>query len=120
MKRRINDFRFFANTFPIVRIMKNPQCVLFYTQYQYSVKACFKLIFNLLFILFFSSCKKENIANKLAGKWQIQQVYNGYINGGDFKWSTIRDEYKSSLNLNSDGTFIEDLLNNWSPYQCSG
>ena len=78
------------------------------------------LLSGLLFILFFSSCKKENISNNLVGSWQIQQVYKGYVNGGDFKWSAVPNEYKSSITFSSDGSYNEILPGNWSPNQCSG
>ena len=50
----------------------------------------------------------------------MQQVYNGYANGGDFKWSAIPDEYTFSLAFNRDGSFSESLPVSWFPNQCSG
>jgi hypothetical protein len=84
------------------------------------VKPYSKLLFGLSFILFVFSCKKENISNNLVGRWQIQEVYNGYVNGGDFKWSAVPNEFKSSITFSSDGSFSQILPGTWSPNQCSG
>ena len=84
------------------------------------MKTFSKLLFGLSFILFFSSCKKESIPNNLVGTWQIQQVFNGYVNGGDFKWSAVPNEYKSSITFSHDGSFSENRPVNWAPNQCSG
>lgn len=92
----------------------------FYRQLQYPVKTYSTFLFGLSFILFLSSCKKENQPNNLVGSWEIQQVYNGYVNGGDFQWSAVLNEYKSSITFNSDGSYSEDLPGNWSPNQCTG
>ena len=79
------------------------------------MKTYIKPLLGLSIILFLSSCKKEITANKLVGRWQIQQVYNGYAIGGDFKWSTIPNEYKSSIAFNRDGSFTESLPISRSP-----
>ena len=84
------------------------------------MKTYSKLLLSLSFIFFFSSCRKENVTNKLVGSWQILQVYNGYTMGGDFKWSTVPKEYKSSIAFNRDGSFSESLPGSWSSNQCTG
>lgn len=74
----------------------------------------------LLLLLFFTSCKKENLSGKIVGKWQIREVFNGYANGGDFQWSAVPAQYQTSLEFNASGGFIETYPAGWMPGQCTG
>ncbi len=74
----------------------------------------------LLLGLSFTSCKKENFNEKIIGKWQIQEVFNGYSNGGDFRWSTVPSQYKNSLEFNANGGFKEVRATGNLPVQCTG
>jgi hypothetical protein len=75
---------------------------------------------TLLIALSFTSCKKENFSERIVGKWQIQEVFNGYSNGGDFRWSTVPSQYQSSLEFNANGGFKEVRATGFLPAQCTG
>jgi hypothetical protein len=84
------------------------------------MKPSSKLYYTLPIVLLFFSCKKDNISDKLIGRWQIQQVYYGYTNGGDFRWHTTREEDKSILTFRADGSYNQNVLNLGTLYECSG
>ena len=41
------------------------------------------LIFLLLIALTITSCKKDSGSN-ITGKWKLTEIFNGYVNGGNF------------------------------------
>jgi hypothetical protein len=54
----------------------------------------------------FYSCKKDNEVH-ITGKWISQEYYNGYVDGGDFTWHSIDDQYKRTIEFTSDGRYFE-------------
>lgn len=75
---------------------------------------------TLLLAVLFTSCKKESVSERIVGKWRIQEVFHGYFNGGDFRWSTVPTLYQSSLEFNASGGFKEVRPAGWQPAQCTG
>ena len=71
------------------------------------MKTVHSLILTSLIALFLSSCTKESFEEKIVGKWQIQEVYNGYANGGNFQWTAVPDQYRSVMEFHDNGTFAE-------------
>lgn len=74
---------------------------------------------TILLALILISCKKENVSEIIVGKWQIQEVFNGYSNGGDFRWSTVPGQFQSSLEFNASGGFKEVRAGSM-PVLCTG
>jgi hypothetical protein len=75
----------------------------------------------LLFSLLLStaiSCKKEDLNDSIIGKWTIYEQYNGYLNGGDFKWHEVPGTNKWSIEFDASGNCIEIKSGTFTP--CSG
>jgi hypothetical protein len=72
-----------------------------------------------LILFFFTSCSKEILPDPIIGKWQIQEVYNGYTNGGNFQWQSVPEQQKISISFYNDGSFIENRPSAL-PSQCNG
>ena len=67
------------------------------------ILACF------FFPIIFYSCKKDKELS-ISGKWIAQEYYNGYVDGGDFKWHLFDDQYKHPIEFTSDGYYIDGSL----------
>ena len=67
------------------------------------MKAVRFILFCFSSLLFFS-CKKEYDPG-ITGKWVSQKIYPGYVDGGDFKWHSIEDQYKDTLDLAANGSY---------------
>jgi hypothetical protein len=65
--------------------------------------------------ILFSSCKKDNQLS-ITGKWITQEYYNGYGDGGDFKWHAFDDQYKDTIEFTSDGHYLQGTY----PGSCNG
>ena len=72
------------------------------------MKAVILLFISIISPFLFSSCKKDVDLN-ITGKWIIQETFNGFGDGGDFKWHTIPDQYKRVLEFTSDGYYNEGI-----------
>ena len=71
------------------------------------MKTVHSILLTSLLALSLSSCTKESFDEKIVGKWQIQEVYNGYANGGNFQWTAVPDQYRSIMEFHDNGTFTE-------------
>lgn len=73
-------------------------------------------------VLFLSSCaKKDGVVNDgLIGKWQLTEVYDGYFNGGGFKWNPIPSEDSHTLQFEVNGEFTQEYFNRGSNQICFG
>lgn len=71
------------------------------------MKTFFFLLSSLSILTALSSCKKTNgIGNSgIVGKWQLQSVFNGYANGGNFEWNDVPFEYSDILTFTKDGLY---------------
>ena len=66
-----------------------------------------RLILACFFLpIIFSSCKKDHELS-IIGKWINQETFAGYGDGGDFKWHSIPDQYKRTIEITSEGYYIE-------------
>lgn len=50
--------------------------------------------FVISFVFIVASCKKNKAnINSLVGEWNLEQIFLGYTNGGDFIWKKSPEEY---------------------------
>ena len=84
------------------------------------MKTVYSILLASLFTLLFTSCTKESFDEKIVGKWQIQEVYNGYTNGGNFQWTTVPDLNRSVIEFLENGNFNENKASGSYPNSCSG
>ena len=84
------------------------------------MKTVHSILLTSLFALFLTSCTKESFDEKIVGKWQIQEVYNGYANGGNFQWTTVPEQYRSVIEFYENGNYNESKSSMSFPYSCSG
>jgi hypothetical protein len=85
------------------------------------MKTVYSILLTSLLALFLSSCTKESFDEKIVGKWQEQQVYAGYLNGGNFQWNTVPQQFQNVLEFLDNGSFIEiDQAGNPLPDTCGG
>lgn len=47
-------------------------------------------------------------------------IFNGYFNGGDFRWSTVPSQYQNTLEFDERGGFKETRPEGCLPAQCLG
>jgi hypothetical protein len=92
------------------------RCIFKY-QTNHPMKTKTLLLFSPLLILFICSCNKESLSEKIVGKWQIQERYDGYAMGGTYQWSSIPAQYQYYLEFSANGNFAE---NHWNFGQCDG
>ena len=81
-------------------------------------KAAFFIAITILMILF--SCKKETGNGNLIGKWNLIEVYDGYANGGQFKWNKISEESAHYLDFKNDGGYYKKENANGNFNECTG
>lgn len=83
-----------------------------------------KLLILFLFCLaIFSACKKEtqpDIVTTIIGQWQLQKQFNGYANGGDYRWDSVPNNARKKIKFQGDNTFIESAPPGLTPIQCTG
>ncbi|HEV7620109.1 MAG TPA: hypothetical protein VGO09_00170 [Flavisolibacter sp.] len=72
------------------------------------------------FVVLYSSCTKEHIPAKLSGKWQIQEIYNGYADGGDFQWSVVPEQYRDYIEFQQDSVYVVTLSPSSGSLKCFG
>ena len=78
-----------------------------------------KIFFTVIFIAVFVSCEKET-NNTIYGKWILTETFNGYVNGGDFKWIAVSKENSHTIELAANGGFIRTENANGNYLQCKG
>jgi len=78
-----------------------------------------KYINIFLFSILFFSCEKET-NNTIYGKWELIEIFNGYVNGGDFKWIGVSKENSHIIELAANGGFIRTQNTNGNNLQCKG
>ena len=76
-------------------------------------------LYIFLFSMLFFSCKKET-TNTIYGKWMLNETFNGYVNGGDFKWVGVSKENSHTIELAANGGFIRIENANGNYLQCKG
>ena len=62
------------------------------------------MLYNEFILTTFLSCKKEKeIENSsIVGRWQLESVFNGYANGGNFQWNNVAVENSHILFFTKD------------------
>src|SRR3982751_6639577 len=85
------------------------------------MKTVNSILFFSFILLSLTSCTKdsESFDQKIVGKWQISEIYNG-IAGSPFGWNTIQEQYKYSIQFQEDGSFIKTEAPGSSPSVCTG
>ena len=86
-----------------------------------------KKFFNLLvFLAFtFSFCKEkssndEHITNPLVGKWQHTERFDGYVNGGNFRWNSVESDNSHTLEFSRNGQYVRQNGSNSNNSRCVG
>ena len=79
--------------------------------------SCFIAI-TISMILF--SCKKETGNDNIIGKWNLIEVYDGYANGGQFKWNKISPESAHNLDFKNNGGYYKKENANGNFKECTG
>ena len=80
--------------------------------------AAFFIAITISMILF--SCKKETGNGNLIGKWNLIEVYDGYANGGQFKWNKISTESAHYLDFKNEGGYYKKENANGNFKECAG
>jgi len=75
-----------------------------------------------IILLTISSCKKaDNIENiGLNGKWQLVEVFDGYVNGGNFSWKNVPNDDSHVLTFTANGQYIKRENKNGNFRECLG
>jgi hypothetical protein len=80
----------------------------------------FNIFLLLIFTCLFASCKKETSSETgIIGKWKLVEQYNGYANGGDFKWSPVPEDFQKTISFQNNGAYSEYNKGQY-PDQCNG
>ncbi|TAE15414.1 MAG: hypothetical protein EAY72_05770 [Bacteroidetes bacterium] len=68
------------------------------------------------------SCIKTNEpCESLEGKWTLLETFDGYVNGGNFRWNQVASWYSTTLQINADSTFVETTTSaGQAPTICNG
>lgn len=54
------------------------------------------------------SCTKSNEkCDSLVGKWTLIETFDGYANGGNFRWNRVEPWYSTTIEINADSTLVE-------------
>ncbi|MBN9350716.1 MAG: hypothetical protein J0H55_08520 [Chitinophagaceae bacterium] len=85
------------------------------------IKSFFTVFVLALLSLSIASCKKQKVAenNGIVGKWLFTELFDGYANGGSFKWNDISFENSHTISFDSAGHFYKHDNSNANP-DCSG
>lgn len=64
-------------------------------------------------------CKKET-NNGILGKWKLVAVFDGYANGGNFKWTNVALENSHILDFRDNGQYLRQENINGNNQPCTG
>lgn len=86
------------------------------------MKALELFICAVLFLTTNSSCKKANTIENvgIVGKWQLKQVFDGYVNGGHFIWNGVSIENSHFLTFTQNGQYNKKENFNGNNQECTG
>ena len=73
----------------------------------------------LTFVVLLISCKKDS-DNNILGKWKLVEVYDGYVNGGNFRWNNVANENSHTLEFSANGQYLRKENQNGNVQQCVG
>ena len=83
--------------------------------------------FSLLFLFFgfllltpFSCRKPIENTRGIIGNWKLVELYDGYTNGGNFRWNAVPAEDAHVLSFSDDGIYLKTSTVNGAPVYCSG
>ncbi|MFY0599937.1 MAG: hypothetical protein JXR03_09725 [Cyclobacteriaceae bacterium] len=71
-------------------------------------------------LLVFRCSSNKDINPKIVGEWKLIETFNGYANGGDFKWTTVPNTYSEIIQLTSNGRYFENIDSKEVQRQCTG
>jgi hypothetical protein len=66
------------------------------------------------------SCKKSVQNNGLIGNWKLVEIYDGYLNGGNFQWNPVHSAYSHILSFTANGTYLKTEMINGTQFNCTG
>ena len=84
-----------------------------------TMKSFYTLILMVALTTFVASCKKDS-NNKIVGKWKFVEQFDGYANGGTFRWYAIPTEYSHTLTLSKNGQYIRKENSSGNFEECIG
>ncbi len=84
------------------------------------MKSRLLVAFFAITLLSVTSCKKPVENNGLVGNWKLTVVYDGYLNGGSFKWNVVTSENSHILSFPANGNYTRKDNVNGNPTPCTG
>lgn len=86
------------------------------------MKSTLLYIFTVLILTTASSCKKtERIENVgIVGKWQLKEVFDAYVNGGNFTWNSVLIDDSHTLTFTKDRHYVRKENINGNYQDCNG
>jgi hypothetical protein len=81
-----------------------------------------KIVGLFMLMLAMQSCTKTHEpCESLVGKWTLLETFDGYVNGGNFRWNRVVPWYSTTLQINADSTFVETTPHTGqAPTTCTG
>jgi hypothetical protein len=66
------------------------------------------------------SDEAEVIDDLLIGKWKLTEIFDGYANGGTFRWNEVPGIYTEIIEFGSNREYLESIDDNQQQQQCTG
>lgn len=82
-----------------------------------------KFLFVFVISIFIFSCKKTSeqpLPGNLNGQWKLTEIFDGYLNGGGFKWSKVSSADSHILTFSADGQFSRKENESGNFIECTG
>ncbi|MCC5928066.1 MAG: hypothetical protein JJU28_02370 [Cyclobacteriaceae bacterium] len=70
--------------------------------------------------LFVNCSDDEFINHEIVGEWALAEVFNGYVHGGNFKWTPVAESHIHIIRFTADGKFFENIDSPYTQGDCYG
>jgi len=86
------------------------------------MRVLFLFSISTLILLTISSCKKTELPKNagIVGKWHLKEVFDGYVNGGNFQWHVVSIEGSHTLIFTEDNRYKKKENINNNNWECNG
>ena len=78
------------------------------------------IFYTTLLFLTTISCKKPVQNNGLIGNWKLVERYDGYLNGGNFRWNSVSSANSHILSFTASGNYLRTETINGTQFNCAG
>ena len=78
------------------------------------------IFYTTLLFLTTISCKKPVQNNGLIGNWKFVERYDGYLNGGNFRWNSVSSANSHILSFTASGNYLRTETINGTQFNCAG